>query len=108
MKTFLLIVILILGCALAVFYFLKQRAERMLAAAKEEAEAAWKQRNVAVARARDEAQAAMVNAQVACEQKSAEIDASAERIRAHYETEARKAIEEVNSRLIETLAELEP
>ena len=108
MKTFLLIVILILGCTLAVFYFLKQRAERMLASAKEEAEAAWKQRDVAVARARDEAKAAMVNAQAACEQKSAEIDAAAERIREHYETEARKAIEEVNARLTETIAELEP
>ncbi len=108
MKTFLLIVILILGCALAVVYFLKQRAERMLAAAKEEAEAAWKQREVAVARAREEAQAAMVNARAVCDQKSAEMDTSAERIREHYESEARKAIEEVNARLTETLAELEP
>ena len=108
MKTFLLIVILILGCALAVFYFLKQRAERMLAAAKEEAEAAWKQREVAVACAREEAQTAMVNARAVCDQKCAEMDASAEHIREHYESEARKAIEEVNARLTETLAELEP
>jgi|LakMenEpi03Aug12_release.lakeMendotaPanAssembly.Ray.scaffolds.fasta_scaffold44424_4 hypothetical protein len=108
MKTFLLIVILILGCALAVFYFLKQRAERMLAAAKADADTAWKQRAADVSSIREEAQAAMVKAQAVCEQKSAEMVVSSERVRNHYEAEARKAIEEVNARLTETLAELEP
>lgn len=108
MKTFLLIVILILGCALAVLYFLKQRAERMLAGAKADADSAWKQRAADVSSIREEAQAAMVNAQAVCEQKSAEMIVSSERIREHYETEARKAIEEMNARLTETLAELEP
>ena len=136
MTTFLLIVILILGGALAVFYFLKQRAERMLAATKEEAEAAWKQRDYAVARAREEtqaaiantqaayeqkcaeldstasrlreqAEAAVVNTQAAFEQKCAELDVSASRIREHYESEARKTIDEVNNRLAEAFSELE-
>lgn len=97
MTTFLLIVILILGGALAVFYFLKQRVEKALVAARQQAEAA-----------RGEAQAAMVNAQVAFEQKSAELDTYGERLREHYETEARKAVEEANAQLTQTLAELEP
>ena len=108
MTTFLLIVILILGCALAVIYFLKQRAERMLAAARLQAELARQQRDEAVSRARNEAQAAMVNAQAAFEGKSAELAAYAERIRDHYETEARKALEKTTEQLTQTLAELEP
>ena len=97
MTTFLLIVILILSGALAVFYFLKQRVEKALVAARQKAEAA-----------RGEAQAAMVNAQAAFEQKSAELDTYGERLREHYETEARKAVEEANAQLTQTLAELEP
>lgn len=108
MTTFLLIVILILGCALAVFYFLKQRAERMLAAARQEAELARQQRDEAVSRARNEAQAAMVNTQATFEQKSVELATYAEQIREYYETEARKALERTNEQLNQTLAELEP
>ena len=97
MTTFLLIVILILGGALAVFYFLKQRVEKALVIARQQAEAA-----------RGEAQAAMVNVQAAFEQKSAELDTYGERLREHYETEARKSVEEANAQLTQTLAELEP
>ena len=108
MTTFLLIVILILGCALAVIYFLKQRAERMLTAARQQAELAQQQRDEAVLRARNEAQTAMVNTQAAFKQKSAELAAYAEQIREYYETEARKALERTNEQLNQTLAELEP
>lgn len=108
MTTFLLIVILILGCALAVIYFLKQRAERMLAAARQQAELAQQQRDEAVTRARSEAQAAMVSAQAAFEQKSAELATYAEQMREYYEMEARKTLEKTNEQLTQTLAELEP
>ena len=108
MKTFLLIVILILGCALAVFYFLKQRAERMLAGAKADADAAWKQRAADVSAAQAAAQTAMLNAQATLEKKSAEVVAYAEQIREHYEAAASKAVEKATAQLNETLAELEP
>jgi ketosteroid isomerase-like protein len=108
MKTFLFIVFLILSGAVAVMYFLLQRAQRKLSAAKEEAEAAWRQREVTVARAQNEAKAAMASAQTVVEQRSAEMDASVERVRAHYEAEARKAIDDLNGRLNAALTELEP
>ena len=108
MKTFLLIVILILGCALAVFYFLKQRAERMLAGAKADADAAWKQRAADVSAAQTAAQTAMLNAQATLEKKRAEVIAYAEQIRDHYEASARQAVEKATVQLNETLAALEP
>jgi hypothetical protein len=159
MTTFLFIVVLILGGVLAVIYFQKQRAEKALAGALQQAEAARQQRDEAVsqargeaetamlrmqaefeqkavalnaeserlrehyeseavkacdtanekiARAREEAQAAMVNAQAVFEQKSTELDVYGERLRVHYESEARKALDEANANLTQTLAELEP
>ena len=107
MTTFLLIVILILGSVLAVIYFQKERLERALVATRQQAAVARQQRDEAVSRARDEAQAAMVNAQSAFEQKGGELDAYAERLREHYEIEARKALEEAAAQLTQTLAELE-
>ena len=108
MKTFLLIVFLILSGAVAVMYLLMRRAIRQLAVAKEEAQAAWRQREIAVIRAQNETKAAMENAQTVVEKKFAEADASSDSIRAHYETEARKAIDELNGRLSTALTELEP
>ena len=108
MKTFLLVVFLILSGAVAVMYLLMRRAIRQLAVAKEEAQAAWRQREIAVLRAQNETKAAMENAQAVVERKFAEADAAADRIRAHYETEARKAIDELNGRLSTALTELEP
>ena len=57
--------------------------------------------------ARNEAHEAMTNAQAAFEQKQAELDTFGESIRAHYEGEARNAVDEINARLSQTLAELE-
>src|SRR5438105_490354 len=108
MKTFLLIVILILAGALAVFYFLKQRAERMLAGAKADADAAWKQRAADVSAAQAAAQTAKLNAEAALEKKSAEVIAYAGQIRDHYERAARTAVEKAEGQLNQTLAELEP
>jgi hypothetical protein len=93
MTTILLIVVLLLGVALAITYFLKRRAEGTVAAARQQAVSAQQQRDAAIA-----------NAQAAYEQKVAELDAETERIRAQYEAEARKIADEANSRV----AELEP
>lgn len=108
MKIFLLIVFLILCGAVTVMYFLMKRAMQQLAYAKEEAQAAWRQREVAMIRAQNEIKTAMENAQAVVEKKSEEADAAAERSRAYYEAEARKSIEELNSQLAQSLAELEP
>ena len=108
MKTFQLVAFSLLIGAVAVMYFLMRRAMRQLALAKEEAQAAWRQREIAVIRAQNETKAAMENAQAVVERKFAEADVSAERIRAHYESEARKAIDELNERLNAALSELEP
>jgi len=93
MTTFLLIVVLILGVALAITYFLKRRVEKTVAAARQQAVSAEQQRDTAIA-----------NVQAAYEQKVAELDTEAERIRAQYEAEARKIADDANSRV----AELEP
>jgi len=93
MTTILLIVVLLLGGALAITYFLKRRVEGTVEAARQEAVSAQQQRDAAIA-----------NAQAAYEQKVAELGAEAERIRAQYEAEARKIADEANSRV----AELEP
>ena len=82
--------------------------ERVRKHYESEAVKAYEVANEKIARARAEAQTAMANAQAAFEQKSDELDAAAERIREHYETEARKALEQANAQLAKTLAELEP
>jgi DNA repair exonuclease SbcCD ATPase subunit len=88
MTTFLLIVALILGGALAVMFFLKQRGEKALVLARQQAEAA-----------RGEAQAAMANAKAAFEQRTADQNAESERIRKHYESEAVKACDVANEKI---------
>ena len=101
---FLLIVVVTLSCALAITYFLKRRVEKTVAAARKQASDAQQQRDAEVARARSDVEVAIANAQAAYEQKVTELDAESERIRAHYEMEARKIVDEANSRV----AELEP
>ena len=104
MSTFLLIIVLVLGVALAITYFLKRRVEKTMAAAQKQAADAQKERDVEIARARGDVEAAVANAQTAYEQKVSELNAESERIRAHYEAEARKIADEANARA----AELEP
>ena len=93
MTAILLVIALVLSGALVVTYFLKRRVEGTAAAARQQAVSAEQQRDTAIA-----------NIQVAYEQKVAELDAEAERIRAQYEAEARKIEDAANSRV----AELEP
>lgn len=104
MTTFLLIVTVILGSALTVTYFLKRRAEKAVTGARQEAETARQQRDKEVAQARGETETAVTNAQAVYEQKIAELDGQAERIREYYETEAQKLVDAANLRT----AELEP
>jgi hypothetical protein len=93
MTAILLVIVLLLSGALVVTYFLKRRVEGTVAAARQQTASAEQQRDAAIA-----------NIQVAYEQKVAELDAEAERIRAQYEAEAKKIEDEANSRV----AELEP
>lgn len=104
MTTFLFIAYLLLIGALAVIYALKQRADKALVAARQQTEFAQRQCDEAILQARSEAQTAIGNAQTNYEQKIVDLNAESERIRHHYETEARKLTDEANLRL----AELEP
>ena len=90
MTAILLVIVLVLGGALVVTYFLKRRVEGTVAVARQQAASAEQQRDTAIA-----------NIQAAYEQKVAELDAEAERIRAQYEAEARKIEDEANSRVAE-------
>jgi Domain of unknown function (DUF4041)/T5orf172 domain len=104
MITFLLIVVVILVGALALTYFLKRRVEKTVATAKEKVVSAERERDAEVARAHANAEVVIANVRAAYEQKVAELDGEAERIREHYEAEARKLADEADSRV----AELEP
>jgi len=119
MTTFLLILWLITSAALAVFYFLKQRADKAATAARQLAEAARleSEREIArargeaetsVARARGESQAAVAYAQQTLEAKLAELSSESERVRQHYETEALRVHRESTQQLESALAELAP
>jgi hypothetical protein len=108
MTTFLLVLWLITSAALAVFYFLKQRAEMAADAARQQAEAAGQDSQRAIAQARAESQAAVTNAQHALEQKLADLATESERIRGHYENEALRIHQETTHQLETVLAELAP
>jgi T5orf172 domain-containing protein/uncharacterized protein DUF4041 len=104
MTTFLLIVALILAGALAVMYFLKQRADKAAATAKQQAVVARQRCDEEMTRARGNAEAAIASSQAAYEQRIVELAAESERIREYYETEAQKLVDEANL----SRAELEP
>ena len=90
MTTCLFILFCIASVTAAVFYLLKRKAEKALVGERERAAAA------------------MANAQNTVEQKIAELDAEAQRVREHYETESRKIIEDIYAELAKAQAELEP
>lgn len=89
MTPFLLILFCVASVTAAVFYFLKQKAEKTALAERARADAA-------VAHARQE-----------IEQKTVELNADAERIRLHYETESRRIIEAIHADLENARAKLE-
>ena len=119
MITFLLVLWLVTSAALAVFYFLKQRAETAAAAARQQAETARQESGraialardetaAAVARARGESQAAVAYAEQTLERKLAELAGESERFREHYEKEAMKVYEAATLQLEAGLAEVAP
>lgn len=108
MTTFLLILWLITSGALAVFYFLKQRAEAATVAANQRADAARKESEREIALARGQSQSAVAYAQQTLEQRLAELAAESERVREHYEKEALKVHEAATQQLEAALAELGP
>lgn len=108
MTTFLLVLWLITGGALAVIYFLKQRAEAAAAAANQRADAARKESEREIALARGQSQSAVAYAQQTLEQRLAELAAESERIREHYEKEALKVYEAATQQLEAALTELGP
>jgi hypothetical protein len=108
MTTFLWILWLITSAALAVFYFLKQRADATTAAARLRADAAREESQREIAVARGQSQAAVSYAQQTLEQRLAELAGESERIREHYANEALKVHEAATQQLEAALAELGP
>jgi hypothetical protein len=88
------------GAAILLF-FQKRKVERALSDERERAAAE-------INRLSSEATAAAANAASTIERKTAELDAEAQRIREHYESEARKVIEDTYADLAKARAELEP
>jgi hypothetical protein len=90
MTLFLGVLALFFGCGFVVMYFMKRRSDRAFAALQQQT------------------QAAIASTQALFESKLAELDLETQRIRQHYETEARKAQEAANAELTTALTELEP
>ena len=101
MITFLTILFCIASATAAVLFLLKQKNEK--AFAKERAQA-----SAEISRLSAESMAAAANAQSIMERKTAELDAEAQRVREHYETESRKIIEDIHADLVKARNELEP
>jgi hypothetical protein len=101
MTTFLLILLAIAGATAAFFHLQKRKVEKTLASERERAAAEINRLSAEVA-------VASANAQTTIEQKTAELDAEAQRVREHYETESRKIIEDIHGDLVKAQAELEP
>ena len=109
MTTFLLIVILILISALGVMLFLKKRAESAATEARQNAANTRAKADQEITQARTAATDAIRFSQETFQQKTeAELSVHANKIREHYETEARKLWEENHQQLAAALAELEP
>ena len=97
-----LLILLGIASATAVFFFLqKQKLERTLTSERERAAAE-------INRLSAEAATATANAQGVIDRKTAELDAEAQRVREHYETESRKIIEDTHADLANARTELEP
>lgn len=101
MSTLFFILFCIASTIAVVLLLLKQKGEKAFARERELSAAE-------AARLSAEATAAAVTAQAAIDRKTAELDAEAQRIREHYETESRKSIEDIHADLVKARAELEP
>ena len=101
MTAFLLTLLLVASAAAVWFSRAKKRAEQALA--NEQLRASAESRRLTA-----EAASANQRAQDAFEVKVAELHVETKRMHEHYETEARKAIEEVQAELTQARTELEP
>ena len=101
MITFLTILFCIASATAAVLFLLKQKNEK--AFAKERAQA-----SAEISRLSAESTAAAANAQSIIERKTAELDAEAQRVREHYETESRKIIEDIHADLVSAVTQSAP
>lgn len=119
MTIFLLVLWLVTSVALAVFYFLKRRADVAAEAARQRADAAEQQSRQDIAQARKESDTAIVraweesrtsvtSAKQALEQKLVEFDAESARIQQHYANEALRIHQESAQQLEAMEAEVAP
>ena len=114
--TIILAIVAVVFLALFVVMLLKsQRLQKLvadsdatLATMKEEIETSRQRNRIEVVRIQNEAQIAVANAQGLVDQQLAELKQESERIRMHYDTEARKGLEAAEALLTKTLQELEP
>lgn len=107
MTTLLLIFLAVAIIVIAILIFTTQRLEKQKVAAQRQVEDATREKNEAVERARTEARTAVASAEKVLERKLAELGSHHDSVRAHYETEARKAGELLSQQLDNALAELQ-
>jgi len=96
MTIFLTIVCLGLLIALAVFFFQNTKLTKRIAAAKQETD-----------RVRAETEKALDDAQKLVDQQIADLGSEGDRIRQHYETEARRIVEASQTQLTKALSDVE-
>jgi hypothetical protein len=106
MTPFLLIILSIAIVLVAVLIFTTQRLEKQKIAALRQVEEANREKNEEIESARNEARIAVANAEKVLGRKLAELESHHDTVRAHYETEARKAGELLSQQLDEALGDL--
>ena len=106
MTPFLLIILSIAIVLVAVLIFTTQRLEKQKIAALRQVEEANRDKNEEIESARNEARIAVANAEKVLGRKLAELESHHDTVRAHYETEARKAGELLSQQLDDALGDL--
>lgn len=107
MTTLLLILLGIAIVVAAILIFTTQRLEKQKIAAQRQVEDVIREKNEVLEHARAEVRTAVASAEKVLERKLAELESHHDSVRAHYETEARKAGELLSQQLDNTLAELQ-
>jgi hypothetical protein len=106
MTPFLLIILAIAIVLVAILIFTTQRLEKQKIAALRQVEEANREKNEEIESARNEARIAVANAEKVLGRKLAELESHHDTVRAHYETEARKAGELLSQQLDDALGDL--
>jgi hypothetical protein len=107
MIPFLLLIILGLGAALGIFIALRQRLEKSLATLRREREQEKAHTQDELQRIHASYEASAQQALATYDEKVAALELEADRVRAHYEEQARLAIDEARGEAARTVAELE-